>query len=111
MALTTNQVKKIKKKIQTGEEKLTDIFDAVSEPTRCRAFRLLIVTGGEDVNVSDIAHILGMTVPAISQQLKILEQSGLVTREKTGQTVYYKIKNNDPLVNSIVKVIMDEQNR
>ena len=111
MALSTNQVKTINKTITAGQDRLTAIFDAVSDPTRCRAFRLLIVTGGEDVKVSDIAHILGMTVPAISQQLKILEQSGLVTREKVGQTVYYKIKNQDPLVKSIVKVIQEEEKR
>jgi ArsR family transcriptional regulator, lead/cadmium/zinc/bismuth-responsive transcriptional repressor len=111
MALSTTQIKTIKKTITTDQEKLTDIFDAVSDPTRCRTFRLLLVTHGEDVNVSDIAHIMGMTVPAISQQLKVLEQSGLVTREKAGQTVYYRIKQNDPLVTAIVKIIQGEQDK
>ena len=109
MALTERQITTIKKQITTDQDKLTVIFNAVSDPTRCRTFRLLMVTHGEDVKVTDIAHVMGMTVPAISQQLKILEQSGLVTREKVGQTVYYRIKNDDTLVNSIVKIIQDEQ--
>ena len=109
MALTDRQVTTIKKTITTDQERVTDIFNAVADPTRCRTFRLLMVTHGQDVNVTDIAHIMGMTVPAISQQLKVLEQSGLVTREKVGQKVYYKIKNTDPLVNSIVKIIQSEQ--
>ena len=111
MPLTTTQVKTIQKTITTGQDRLPVIFNAVSDPTRCRIFRLLMVTGGEDVKVSDIAHIMGMTMPAVSQQLKVLEQSGLVTREKIGQIVYYKVKNDDPLVSSIVKVILDEQER
>jgi DNA-binding transcriptional ArsR family regulator len=111
MPLTSTQVKTIQKTIVTGQDRLPIIFNAVSDPTRCRIFRLLMVTHGEDVKVSDIAHIMGMTLPAVSQQLKILEQSGLVTREKIGQIVYYKVKGEDPLVNSIVKVILDEQKR
>jgi DNA-binding transcriptional ArsR family regulator len=111
MALTTNQIKTIQETVVTGQDRLPVIFNAVSDPTRCRVFRLLMVTHGEDVKVSDIAHIMGMTVPAISQQLKILEQSGLVTREKVGQTVFYKVKTNDPLVSSIVKIIQEEQER
>lgn len=111
MPLTNTQVKTIKKTIVTGQVRLPTIFNAVSDPTRCRIFRLLMVTHGDDVKVSDIAHIMGMTLPAISQQLKILEQSGLVTREKIGKIVYYKVKKNDRLVNSIVKVILEEQKR
>jgi DNA-binding transcriptional ArsR family regulator len=111
MALTNRQVQKIQKTITTEEDRLPIIFNAVSDPTSCRTFRLLMVTRGEDVKVTDIAHILGMTVPAISQQLKVLEQSGLVTREKIGQTVYYKVKNTDPVVNAIVHIIQSEQER
>lgn len=109
MALTSRQIDTIKKTITTDQDNLTAIFNAVSDPTRCRTFRLLMVTHGEDVNVTDIAHIMGMTVPAISQQLKVLEQSGLVTREKVGQIVYYRVKVTDPLVSSIVKIIETEQ--
>lgn len=111
MPLTTAQVNTIKETIVTGQDRIPVIFNAVSDPTRCRIFRLLMVTHGDDVKVSDIAHIMDMTLPAISQQLKLLEQSGLVSREKRGQVVYYKIKNNDPLVNSIVKVIQQEEKR
>ncbi len=109
--LTDTQIKKIKKAIVSDEDRLPVIFNAVSDPTRCRMFRLLMVTHGEDVKVTDIAHVMGMTMPATSQQLKVLEQSGLVTREKKGQIVYYKVKTDDTLVNSIVKMIEGEQEK
>lgn len=111
MPLTNTQVITIKKTIVAGQNRLPIIFNAVSDPTRCRIFRLLMVTHGDDVKVSDIAHIMGMTLPAISQQLKILEQSGLISREKIGQIVYYRIKKGDPLVSSIVNIIQEEQER
>ncbi len=110
MPLTNQQIRIIKKTIVTGQDRLPILFNAVSDPTRCRIFRLLMVTRG-DVKVSDIAHIMSMTLPAISQQLKILEQSGLVSREKIAQTVYYRIKKDDPIVMSIVKTILKEQRR
>lgn len=111
MALTSRQINAIQKTIVTGQDRLPVIFNAVSDPTRCRIFRLLMVTHGEDVKVSDIAHIMGMTLPAISQQLKVLEQSGLITREKIGQTVFYRIKTTDSLVESIVQIIQTEQEK
>lgn len=111
MPLSINQVKTIQKTITSGQDRLPNIFNAVSDPTRCRIFRLLMVTHGEDVKVSDIAHIMDMTLPAISQQLKILEQSGLVNREKIGQIVHYSIRKDDPLVKSIVKIIQEEEKR
>lgn len=111
MPLSIQQVKTIQKSITTGQDRLPVMFNAVSDPTRCRIFRLLMVTHGEDVKVSDIAHIMGMTLPAVSQQLKILEQSGLVTREKMGQTVYYRVKSADPLVSAIVDIIREEQDK
>lgn len=111
MSLTNTQIRTIKQNITVGQDRLPVIFNAVSDPTRCRIFRLLMVTKGEDVKVTDIAHIMGMTVPAISQQLKVLEQSGLVRREKAGQIVYYKIRTNDQLVKSIVKIIQEEQTK
>lgn len=107
MSLTPNQIKIIKKNITYDQDRLPAVFNAVSDPNRCRIFRLLMVTGGEDVKVTDIAHIMGMSVPAISQHLKTLEHSGLVTREKTGQTVYYRIK-KDRLVSAIVEIIKGE---
>lgn len=111
MAFTPKQVQTIQENITTEQDRLPVIFNAVSDPTRCRMFRLLMVTHGEDVKVTDIAHIMGMTVPAISQQLKTLEHSGLVSREKVGQVVYYKIRNDDPLVASIVDIIQKEQEK
>lgn len=105
MPLTKNQIKVIKKSIKVPTEYMSQIFDALSDPTRCRIFRLLVVAEDHDVNVTDIAHVIGMSMPAISQQLKILETTGLVSKEKRGQMNFYKIRYDDDLVKSIITII------
>jgi ArsR family transcriptional regulator, lead/cadmium/zinc/bismuth-responsive transcriptional repressor len=39
----------------------------------------------------DLADILGMTVPAVSQHLRKLKDSNVVENRKEGQTIYYSL--------------------
>jgi len=39
--------------------------------------------------VCDLADILDMTVPAVSQHLKKMREGGLIDREQEGVTIYY----------------------
>lgn len=111
MSLTAFQTSEIKKQIRGQDDRLATLFGALSDPTRCRTFRLLLLTKDHDVRVTDIAHIVGVSLPAISQHLKILETTGLVKKEKNGQTVYYRVKQDDPLTRSVVEVVLKEEIR
>jgi len=96
------QIKAIKNTIQDGEEQFPLIFAALGETGRFRIFRLLMKHQG--LCVTDIANILGITVPAASQQLKILEMSGLIRKERRGQMTCYEIRDSDPVIKSIIKI-------
>jgi DNA-binding transcriptional ArsR family regulator len=39
----------------------------------------------------DLADILGMTIPAVSQHLRKLKDSNIVETRKEGQTIYYTL--------------------
>ena len=39
----------------------------------------------------DLADILGMSIPAISQHLRKLKDGGLIESRKEGQTIYYSL--------------------
>ncbi len=39
----------------------------------------------------DLADILGMTIPAVSQHLRKLKDGGIVQTRKEGQTIYYSL--------------------
>jgi DNA-binding transcriptional ArsR family regulator len=105
MPLTQVQIKKIRHTVNDTSKKLPTLFDALSDPTRCRIFRLLLVAKDHEVNVTDIAHVIGVSIQAISQHLKILEHAQLVEKDKKGQMNFYKIKDKDPVVNAIIEIM------
>lgn len=102
--LPQTKVTKIQKTIEKAEnEQLPLVFDALGDRSRFRIFTLL--ASHKDVCVTDIANILGISVPAASQQLKILEISGLVKRRRAGQTICYDVKEENPIVKPILKLL------
>lgn len=58
-------------------------FAALGDPTRLAILGRLATEG--DLTVQDIASPFAMTLPAISQHLKVLERAGLIVRGRDGQ--------------------------
>ena len=67
---------------------LAELFKVFGDSTRAR---ILYVLHESEVCVCDIADILGMTISAISHQLRILKSARLVKFRKEGKTVYYSL--------------------
>ncbi len=99
--LTKTKVKEIQRTITEEDGRLPMVFSALSDPGRFRIFGLL--TKQKDICVTDVASIFGISVPAASQQLRVLEMCGLVRKERMGQMICYEIKRDDPLVKSLMK--------
>jgi len=70
-------------------EDMADILKTAGSPTRTRILYLLWATS--EVCVNDIAEVLELTTPAISQQLKKLRAVNLVIPRREAQTVYYRL--------------------
>ncbi len=68
--------------------KLSLFFKAICDETR---IKILFSLSKSEMCVCDIAALLGMTVSAISHQLRVLKQAQLVKFEKKGKVVYYSI--------------------
>ena len=62
---------------------LSRTFAALSDPTRLTILARLAKQG--DMTVQDIAKPFAMSLPAVSQHLKVLEQAGLISRSRLGQ--------------------------
>lgn len=88
----------------TNVNRLSLAFGALSDGGRIRIIKIL--SRRNDICVSDIARILGVSVPAASQQLKVLEMAGLVEKERCGQMVCYRLNKKEPFVKSILKVVL-----
>lgn len=101
--LTKQAIRLARKEITTAEEQLPFMFNALSDMGRYRIFKLLLER--RDLCVTDVANVLNISVPAASQQLRIMELSGLVKKERQGQMTCYCVRAEDTLVKSIIKII------
>ncbi|MFA6497785.1 MAG: metalloregulator ArsR/SmtB family transcription factor [Desulfurivibrionaceae bacterium] len=66
-----------------------EIFKVLSVETRVKIIELLKTNGA--LGVKEISKKLGITLPAVSQHLKILKQAGLVRSERQGYWIPYSI--------------------
>lgn len=102
--LTPEERKRLEKQIHDVDvDRLTVVFDALSDSNRCLIFRTL--THSQNASVGDIANVVGISAPLASRHLKVLLQSGLLTKTKSGKTVYYEINTADPLVSALQKAV------
>ena len=72
---------------------LDSTFSALSDETR-RAILARLVDG--DVAISDLAAPHAMTLTGVMKHVSVLENAGLLTREKRGRTVWCRL-NATPL--------------
>jgi ArsR family transcriptional regulator, arsenate/arsenite/antimonite-responsive transcriptional repressor len=68
------------------------ILRALSGETRIKLVRLLIQ---EELCVCELEHILSLTQPAISQQVRILREAGLATARREGNWTFYRVSRQD----------------
>ena len=62
---------------------LPHTFAALADPTRLAIIARLATQ--QELTVQDLARPFAISLPAISQHLKVLEQAGLITRSRNGQ--------------------------
>lgn len=67
---------------------LADIFSALGEPTRLRIIHAL---SRAELCVGDLAAVLGLAVPAVSQHLRVLRARRIVRARRAGKMVYYAL--------------------
>ena len=67
---------------------LAELFKVFGDSTR---IRILYALFEAEMCVCDIAELLNMTVSAISHQLRVLKQAGLVKFRREGKTVFYSL--------------------
>jgi ArsR family transcriptional regulator, lead/cadmium/zinc/bismuth-responsive transcriptional repressor len=70
-------------------ERLSRLFSALADPTRIRVLNALTVT--EELCVCDLAVVAGLSVSAVSHQLRLLRDRDLVHARRDGRMVYYSL--------------------
>lgn len=64
------------------------IFEALASAPRRK---ILAYLAHAELSAGDISSRFEMSKPAVSQHLGVLENAGLITSEKRGQFVYYRL--------------------
>ncbi len=64
------------------DEQLSRVFSALADPTRRRMLERL---GQGSLTVSELAEPFPISLPAVSRHLKVLEEAGLVSRDRQAQ--------------------------
>ena len=72
-----------------GAASVASLFGILADPSRARILHLLAIA--DDLCVCDIALLLGMSVSALSHQLRFLRERGAVSRHKVGRIAYYSL--------------------
>ncbi len=64
-------------------------FDTLADPTRVRTLHALALTS--ELCVCDLALLLDVSVSAVSHQLRLLRERGVVSRRKAGRIAFYAL--------------------
>ena len=71
-------------------EVMAGMFRALSDPVRVRLFSRIAASPGGQACVCDIQDV-GVSQPTVSHHLKKLREAGLLTSERRGTWVYYRV--------------------
>lgn len=64
------------------------VFEALGNRTR---LRIVLALEHEELCVCDVAHVLGLSMPATSHQLRALYDRGWLKMRNDGKMIYYRL--------------------
>lgn len=70
---------------------LARLLKALADPARLRLLSLIAAQADGEACNCDLIDPLGLSQPTVSHHLRVLHESGLLTRERRGQWVYYQL--------------------
>lgn len=73
-----------------GADRVAATFAVLADPTRARILHALSLST-EELCVCDLAVLIGISQSALSHQLRLLRDRGVVSRTKRGRMVYYRL--------------------
>ncbi len=76
---------------QAGADELAPLFKALADPMRLRLLSLIACHDGGESCVCDLLEAFDVTAPSVSYHLKILREAGLISSERRGTWVYYRV--------------------
>jgi len=89
-------------------QKMTKLLSIAGSDVRLKI--LFLLNAENELCPCDLADILKMSVPAISQHIRKIKDAGIITSRRDGQTLYYSLNEDETdILNSIFKSIKLER--
>lgn len=71
---------------------LARAFKAIGEPVRLRLLSLIASHAGGEACVCDLTGAFELAGPTISHHLKVLREAGVITGDRRGTWIYYRVR-------------------
>ncbi|TCK26243.1 ArsR/SmtB family transcription factor [Pseudonocardia endophytica] len=71
---------------------LARVFKAMGDPVRLRLLSLIASHAGGEACVCDLTDVFDLSQPTISHHLKVLREAGLISGERRGTWIYYRVQ-------------------
>lgn len=71
---------------------LSRVFKALGDPVRLRLLSLIASHEGGEACVCDLTGVFDLSGPTISHHLKVLREAGLITGDRRGTWIYYRVQ-------------------
>jgi ArsR family transcriptional regulator len=72
-------------------EALATAFKAIADPGRLRLLSYVARQPGAEACVCNLVEPLGLAQPTVSHHLRVLTEAGLLTRERRGTWMFYRL--------------------
>ena len=70
-------------------ESSTNLMKIISEPNR---IKILCILSCENICVCNLAEMVGLTQNLVSHHLKVMQEGGILDKERKGNQLFYFIK-------------------
>ncbi|MCD1293945.1 ArsR family transcriptional regulator [Methanocella sp. CWC-04] len=98
----SGEVRRELSKIKKSDGKLTsDIFKSLADPARIKIIEAL---GMQELCVCVLVEVIGLQYSALSYHLKNLKESGLISCEKEGNFLIYKLTEKGKAANQFISL-------
>jgi len=83
----------VREPLDVGEAvELARVFKAMGDPVRLRLLSLIASHEGGEACVCDLSGVFALSGPTISHHLKVLREAGLITGDRRGTWIYYRVQ-------------------
>jgi ArsR family transcriptional regulator, arsenate/arsenite/antimonite-responsive transcriptional repressor len=76
---------------ETEASSVAVLFRVLGEPARLQLLSLIAAQPSGEVCACELVESLGLSQPTVSHHLKVMYESGLLTKERRGTWIYYRI--------------------